>query len=255
MATDAQIAAYRAAGIELTGQVEADLAQFWSYLDLARPDRVRTALLNYVPLLVQRYGDIAATVAADWFESLYYDALDEGLVRRVATSTARSFVATTAPPDLAVVESGLLYATDRYLTSPTPEKVLDVVSKAAAREVLQTGRRTIVQNTRQRGSGAAGWGRRARPGACRFCRALASRGAVYKEATARFASHAPVCNCVAFPVFDHDAPEVDVSTYVASRNTARMNPRERERHRAQVAAWLEHKYPGESDHAPGEHAD
>lgn len=252
MATDAQIAAYRLANIELTRQVEADLRSFWSYLDLARPDRVRTALLNYVPLLVQRYGDLAATIAADWFEELRWDAAEQGLIGRLAMSTARSFTPTTAPPNLADIESGVRFAADD-LYGDTPEKVLVSVTHTATREVLQTGRRTITRNTARPGSQAVGWARRARPGACRFCRALMARGAVYKEATARFASHAPVCNCVAYPSFDPDAPEVDVSAYVASRNTARMNPRQRERHRAQVSAWLEREFPGESDHPDGEH--
>jgi hypothetical protein len=252
VATDAQIAQFRAANLKLTRQVEADLDAFWGYLDLARPDRVRTALLNYVPLLVQRYGDIAAGIAADWFEELRWDAAEQGLIGQLATSTARSFTAAPARPDIADATSEVRYAAGG-LYGTTPETVLTSVKNTATRQVLQTGRRTITRNTLRPGSRAVGWARRARPGSCRFCRALAARGAVYKEATARFASHAPKCNCVAYPSFDPDAPEVDVAAYRASRNTARMKPAARERHRQQVADWLDREFPGESDHPTGEH--
>ena len=60
---------------------------------------------------------------------------------------------------------------------------------------------------------------------------LASRGAVYKEETAHFASHTH-CHCTASPVFrGGDAgPEANVVQYVASkrRPTARDRARVRE---------------------------
>lgn len=55
---------------------------------------------------------------------------------------------------------------------------------------------------------ARGWARITRPGACSFCRLLASRGAVYRsQETANFRAHTPtngrggVCRCGAEPVF------------------------------------------------------
>src|SRR5690606_5733677 len=58
-------------------------------------------------------------------------------------------------------------------------------------------------------------GSRSYPSGCKFCQMLASRGDVYKKATARFAAHAG-CNCVAVPSWDANAPEVPAGAYVAS---------------------------------------
>jgi hypothetical protein len=247
----ARIAEVRTANLALVQQVEASLADFWRRVDLSNPDRARNGLLNFVPLLVQRYGDMASTVAADWFEELRFEAIDEGYIARIAASTAHSFSPRLAPVDTAATE-----ATVRYLAaglySDTPEAVLPRLQDAASRQVLQTGRATTRLNTFTRGSGARGWARATRPGSCRFCRAIAGRGAVFTERTARFASHAPKCNCVAYPSFDPNAPQVEAMAYVASRSTAQMSDEERAIHREKVTAWLERKFPGESDH---DHAD
>lgn len=247
MATPAQAAEYRAANIALANQVEADLAAFWRYVDLTKPERARNALLNFVPLLVQRYGDMAATLAADWFEELRFDAIEQGFVGRLATSTERSFTPKMARPDLVTATAGVRFAAGNLFTDQ-PEDALRQIQASSRHLVLQTGRDTIRENTFARGSAARGWGRVTRPGACRFCRALEQRGGVYTERSARFASHAPKCNCAAVPVWDKSAPEVDVSAYVASRNTDRMTPAQRERHRGQIKAWLDREFPGESDH-------
>lgn len=247
MATDAQIAEVRAANIALTGKVELDLAKFWSYLDLSNPVVARNALLNYVPLLVQRYGDMAGTIAADWFEELRFDAIDAGYLGRLATSTAKSFTPKLAVPDLVAVAADVRFLAGDLFTE-TPEILLPKLQSATTRTVLQLGRETNRMNTFARGSGARGWARRTRPGACRFCRALEAKGGCYTEPSARFASHKPKCNCVSYPVFDKSAPEVDVMAYEASRNTSKMTPRQQERQRAAVAKWLEKSFPGESDH-------
>lgn len=46
-----------------------DLAGFWESLDKSDPAAVRDALLAYVPALVQKYGDVAALAAAEYYEA------------------------------------------------------------------------------------------------------------------------------------------------------------------------------------------
>ncbi|MGV8972904.1 MAG: hypothetical protein ACOH10_11330 [Rhodoglobus sp.] len=249
MATDAQIAEVRAANLALTGKIEADLAKFWRYVDLSKPETARNALLNFVPLLVQRYGDMASTISADWFEELRFDAIDQGFLGRLATSTSKSFTPKLAVPDLVAVTSEVRFIAGDLFTD-APETALAKLQATSTRRVLQVGRETTRLNTFARGSGARGWARATRPGACRFCRALAARGGVFTQETVRFASHAPKCNCVSVPVFDKSAPEVDVMAYVASANTSKMTPVQQEKQRARVSAWLEKSFPGEADHAP-----
>ena len=247
MATNAQVAAVRAANIKLTASVERDLAKFWSYLDLTKPEVARNALLNFTPLLVQRYGDMASTVAADWFEELRFDAIDQGFLGKLATSTSKSFTPKLAVPDLVAVTADVRFLAGDLFTD-TPEMMLAKLQATSTRRVLQVGRETNRLNTFARGSGARGWSRVTRPGACQFCRALAGRGGVYTEQSVRFASHAPKCNCVSVPVFDKSAPEVDVIAYRASANTSKMTPAQQADHRAGVSSWLEKSFPGESGH-------
>lgn len=247
MATPEEIALFRAANVELTKRIEADLAKFWSYLDLSKPVVARNALLNFTPLLVQRYGDMAATVSADWFESLRFDAIDQGFLGKVATSTERSFTPRLASADVGSVAEQVRFAVGDLWTD-TPDKALAKIQQVSARTVLQVGRETTRLNAFARGSGARGWARVAQPGACRFCRALAGRGGVYTEQSVQFASHAPTCHCTSIAVFDPSAPEVDVMAYVASRNTANMTPAQQEKQRARVSSWLNKSFPGETDH-------
>ncbi|MBK0296290.1 hypothetical protein IAE22_29520, partial [Bacillus sp. S34] len=44
-------------------------------LDLTRPESARDELIEFVPQLVREYGDVAATVAAEWYEQVRFDAV------------------------------------------------------------------------------------------------------------------------------------------------------------------------------------
>ncbi|BDZ40815.1 hypothetical protein GCM10025865_01140 [Paraoerskovia sediminicola] len=248
MASSADLEEFRRANAVLADQVEASLVNFWSYLDLSNPERSRNALLDFVPILVQKYGDVAATIAADWFTELRFDAISEGFVSSLAASSERSFVARAAkPPSVEAVESSVRYSAGALWTDE-PEKALESLTYSVRHGVIQTGRETIRQNTFAPGSGAQGWKRVTRPGACRFCRALEARGAVYMKATARFAAHDPKCNCAAAPSFDPNAPEVGVEEYAVSSTKPKPGSEAERVKRERTAAWLERKYPGESDH-------
>lgn len=98
--------------------------------------------------------------------------------------------------------------------------------------VLAASRATIITSV-GRDPRASGWKRVTRVGACRFCRMLSGRGAVYKEATVHFASHGD-CNCAAAPSWDPNAPEVDVSLYKASQRTTSMTPEQKRAHNALI---------------------
>lgn len=244
MATPEQVAALATANATLAAQVRADLERFWRYVDLSSPERAVYALANYVPLLVQRYGETAATLAADWYELLRLDAVDAGLVR--AIGRARSFQAIAADPDLQRLHERLRSASN-LLWTPEPERTREAVALVAQQSVLQAGRDTIMGNVR-RDRAARGWQRFTSPTACRFCVMLSSRGGVYTDATSRFAAHDD-CNCTAAPVWDPSAPKVDVAAeFVASprwevlrRLAAAGDPQaiaELERRRAQVREYM-----------------
>jgi hypothetical protein len=76
---------------------------------------------------------------------------------------------------------------------------------------------------------ARGYMRRTRPGACRFCLMVASRGAVFSKATATFACHEH-CFCEAVPAFGGQA--LPVGPYKPSDRP--MNAKDR----ARVRKWI-----------------
>jgi hypothetical protein len=201
--------------------VERDLTSFFGSLDLARPEAARDALLEYVSYLVERYGGSAAAVAADWYDEV-----------RAAEGVRGRFRALAQPsPYQSGVEDTVRRAAGSLFTD-SPTATLTSLLAPAGKYVLAAGRQTIATST-ARDPRASGWQRVTRSGACRFCRMLSGRGAVYREATAHFASHG-ACNCAAVPSWDPDAPEVDVTLYKASQRTTQMSPAQREQHNALI---------------------
>lgn len=220
MATD-----LRKANDDIVKLAVRDLRKFWSFVDLSKPERARNALLEYVPMLVDRYGEMAATVAADWYDDLRLEADVPGLFSADMADTVSAERAA----------SRTRYAASHLFTE-NPEVTLALLDGAVQKYVLEPSRGTIIRNV-SRDPRATGWSRHARADGCDFCRFLAQRGAVYMKSTVQFASHDD-CNCTSAPSWDPDAPEVDVKAYVASRRTSEMSPAERDAHNARARDWI-----------------
>lgn len=167
--------------------------------------RTTAALLAATPEIVAYYSDGSAALAADHYDDL----------RASANAPGRY----AAEPIVRLREDkiriGTMWAVEP-LNRPEPDRLLalsrlaDVVQLEAARPF----RDTITTNTR-RDPASVGW-QRISAGGCKLCSMLASRGAVYKQATAHFATH-PSCKCSAAPVFDgQPGEEASVMQYVAS---------------------------------------
>jgi hypothetical protein len=165
-------------------------------------------------------------VAADWY--------DELRAAEVVRGRFESILAPTVPVEF--VEKEVRFGAQHLFTSD-PNQTLAFLAGVASKYVLQPGRDTIATST-ARDPAASGWHRETRHNSCDFCRLLAGRGGVYKEATADFAAHHH-CHCVAVPSWDADAPEVDVKQYVASQRTSTMSEAQREAHRERVREYLE----------------
>lgn len=197
MATPAEIAAYRQANAGLVALMERDLNAFWASLNLARPERVRDALLEFVPFLTAQYGEIAAAIAADWFDQLRIQAAQDGLFRMVgAAARFRSVLAPVTPAD--VMQRQVRFGA-QHLFTDDPEQTLVFLRGETQKYVLQPGRDTITQNS-ARDRVAKGWRRVVRAGGCDWCHKLSSRGAVFKESTVAFDAHHD-CNCTGVPTW------------------------------------------------------
>lgn len=166
MVAQADIEQFRAANSQLSQLVRDALEAFFASLDLSRPEAARDALLEFVPVLTQQYGDVAATLAADWYDEL-----------RAASGAAGRFRALTA----AAVPSGAVEAKVRYLAghlwTPEPTAMLGGLLTATDKYVKQPARDTVAANAKREG---VRWARVPQGSkTCAFCLVLASRDAVY----------------------------------------------------------------------------
>lgn len=169
MTSRADVNRLSAAQRELVRLAQADLAGFFRTVDLTRPERVRDALLEIVPLLVREYGELAATVAAEWYESVHPGAY----LARTASGVAE-----------AQVQGSVRYAAGQLFTDD-PMKTATILAGAVQRFVTYSGRQTVARNV-QRDPSRPRFGR-VPSGAktCAWCSLMASRGFVYhSEASA-----------------------------------------------------------------------
>lgn len=197
MATAAEVASFRQANAGIVALVERDLNAFWGSLNLANPERVRNELLRFLPILTAQYGEMAAALAADWFDQLRADAARVGLFRMVGTAGRfRSVLAPVTPAE--VMQKQVRFGA-QHLFTDNPEQTLVFLRGETQKYVLQPGRDTIAQNS-VRDTAAVGWRRVVRVGGCDWCRMLSGRGAVYKESTVHFDAHHD-CNCTAAPTW------------------------------------------------------
>lgn len=186
-------------------------------------DEVRDALLDVLPRLVPYYGSAAAALAADWYDDLRDEVAAPGRFRAI--------------PAVYVADEGRADSLARWAVSPMyqaePDKVTTFAKAWGATQMLiaDAGRETVIGSIRQ-DPRAGGWSRATDGDACKFCRDIAGRGAVYSADTADFGSH-DKCGCVAVPAFGIVR---DVKPYTPSQRF--RSPEARAAHNARTRAWL-----------------
>lgn len=159
-------------------------------------------LVAAVPIIVGHYSEGSAALAADHYDDL----------RAVAAPRQRY----TAEPIVNLREERIRRGALWAVKADEPAMVAERLGQVVQLETARPYRDTITVN-QQRDPAAVGWRRNTSSDGCKFCRMLASRGAVYRQSTAHFASH-PHCSCTASPVFGGEAgPEASVLQYVASQ--------------------------------------
>lgn len=196
MATRAQVERLRTANQGIVARAEVDLGRFWNQLDPGRPQSALDALLDFLPLLVDRYGEIAALVAAEWYDEL-----------RAQSGAGRRFGAIPGglvPPN--AVEKSARWAA-AALFAGDPAQTLSTLAGTMQRHVLQPGRDTVARSAQQ-DPGRPQWARvPSGTESCDFCLTLASRGAEYGSSRTagegnRFHDR---CDCVPTPIWQGDS--------------------------------------------------
>lgn len=196
--------------------VLAELERLWAGLDTQNADATRDLLLEAVPLLVAAYGEVAATVAADFYDEM----------RDVSRVPGRF----TAVPVAALNVDDLLGQVrwsvgPLYSGNPDPAAALGRLSQKVDEFTLQPGRDTIARNTHRDPAGPR-WARVPVGKTCAFCLVAASRGATYhSEETAARKFHGQ-CDCTATPFWPKDPypegynPDALLQQYQDARDAA-----------------------------------
>jgi len=197
MTTRADVTRLSAAQRRLVTLAQNELTGYFATFDLTRPEAVRDALIEIVPLLVREYGDLASVAAAEWYEQMRPGA---------------AFNARLAPAIASEAVQGSTRALAGALFTDDPTSVLGGLAGAIQRHITYSGRTTIALNAlrdplRPR-FGRVPTGART----CTWCAMLASRGFVY--ATARTAGEIADhfhddCDCQIVSLFDADASHIE----------------------------------------------
>lgn len=209
----ADLEAYRQANSELSRLVQRDLAAFFASLNLGTPEAARDALLEFLPVLAAQYGDVAASLAAEFYEEM-----------RAASGAVGAFTALSAPGVPAEAVQAKVRYLSGHLWTPEPDGMLGGLLTAADKYVKQPGRSTVAANAKREG---VRWAR-VPTGAktCSFCLVLASRDAVYHSQDTASAHYHGACDCVATRIGstgdypDGYLPDGYYEMYQAARNEA-----------------------------------
>lgn len=202
------MAEFRAANQSLVLLAQRDLRDFWRSLNLsADPAVIRRSTTAFFPELIAAYGDAAALLGADFYDSL----------RNVPPSAARfrATLAAAAPAEQAQASARWALGS-LFVAEPDADLALSKLSGSAQRLVLQAGRDTIARSAFT-DPVRTGFARVPQGVTCKFCVMVASRGAIYKDASAAGEGNRyhDDCNCVPTPVRSpDDLPEgYDVHEY------------------------------------------
>lgn len=179
------------------------LRNAWPRITWTDPTLAAQQLNVLVAALLHRYGPASATLAIRYYNS-----------ERAAAGIGEPFRVRPAdlPPD-GQVAATVGWATEPLRTdSPSEDAVESRLVGAVERLVMNVGRETLATAV-QDDKHAHGWARVTRPGACSFCRLVATRGAIYKtqatagrSANSRFGGEGEFkwhnnCHCYIEPLF------------------------------------------------------
>jgi hypothetical protein len=200
----------------------AELAPVWQ---LPTPE-LPQALFDVLPPLVERWALASASTAAEWYDQL----------RESATVPGR-FTAVVPPMDNLGAEPLAAWGNQALATPieeispdalPPLESARSRVEGGLQKRVVNAANLVVTESAAQDPK-ARGWMRVTRPGACKFCVMVASRGGVYTRATSTFACHEH-CHCTAVPAWG--GQELPVGPYKPSQRPQTAADR------ARVRKWI-----------------
>ena len=210
----------RQAITKLTGMAERDvrllIGELSGFADMG------VALNDVMPLLVDTYGDMAASVAAEWYDDLRAEQEPGGRYRARPAPIPKA----TGVPELVAWAAS---------EANSPETMLQLALGGMQRRISDQSRATVIGSAWYDPK-ADGWMRVGAGDNCDFCDTLISRGAVYSAETVRFGAH-DHCNCQAAPSFGQPSDIFDVDAYRRGKQR-RENDEIRAQDNARARAWI-----------------
>lgn len=148
-----------------------DVTTIWDALDLSDGVTVRYALEDFLPDLVEDYGQAGAVLAAEFYEDL----------REVSEVPGRFTAISQPPPPPAAVQASSRWAIGPLFLGDkaSPTDALTLLSGVAQRQIMQAGRDTLFKNAQKDKTRPMFARVPSGTDTCKFCLILASRGAVY----------------------------------------------------------------------------
>jgi hypothetical protein len=194
-----------------------DLETYFVRLDFLDPAACRDALLEFVPTLVQQYGDVTATLALDAFEEQRTAAgFDDGWSAAMPDELPEQMTTT------------MVRRTAGSLWTPTPQDMLAGL-EAAVQRMTAAGYRNALAGAAASDPQKPRYAR-VPTGAttCEFCLMLSSRGFVYASAelAGKFNHYHSHCDCLVVTSWDKRPalvgydPAALYDRYKASRATS-----------------------------------
>ncbi len=208
---------YSAASTRAVELAKRDLQRFWNRLDLTNPDKARDALLEFIPTLVDTYGDLVATAAMEWYDE------ERAKIASLPGYRASVDIYTTSTDQAVAVTR---YAASHLYTN-NPHQALAVLEGTVHRLIKDAGRDVIARNVKL--DPAHPRYARVPRGAktCAWCSILASRGWVYvsKESANLHGKGHDHCDCELVPSWKaHDEyikgydPDAEYARYEEARH-------------------------------------
>ena len=176
----------------VASHVQSQLAKFWALYGDLPADELRDALLAFVPALGERYGDVVAVAAAEWFE------------REFLKATGTRAQAVLGSIDKAVLLDSVRWAADD-LYHGSPLDTWRKLETSLLTQVNKAAKRTVRESAARYGASYA----RVPTGAktCAFCTMIASQGFVYESeaAAGKVDLYHDNCDCQIVPDFSMSA--------------------------------------------------
>ena len=181
-----------------TSLAQGDVAELLNMIAGLPPEQAALELKALLPEITDRYGDIAAAAAAEWYEDVRESELGTAGYARVGSLAPVEQVAGTAR-----------FAAGAFFDGTDNSSLL---MGAVQRYVAYAARSTVARNANLE-KGEVRWAR-VPSGAktCAWCSMLASRGWVYtseQKAGANSSDFHEFCDCAIIPSFDRDAAHID----------------------------------------------